>query len=147
MGSLSKYKVANLVLLFLVSLITIYSYYSLSIPCDGDFECRFEWKHSFLQPLYSGGLLLLAILAGLLLVPSDLFRKWLWYIFPIAMIHTVWWVSSISVYSGNILTPDRAQAAQSNMEFYGYITLAFVLGNLGFDWWKKYKNKKISQKA
>ena len=140
---LTPYKIINIVMLVVAALAIFYAHTNLKIPCpDGEtISCLYESKYAFLQPLYGGGLILSITLGGLLLVPSDLFRKWLWYIFPIAMIHTVWWISNISVYSGNILTPDRGQAARSNMEFYGVITLVFVLGHIFFWQYKKYKSR------
>ena len=141
MGSLSKYKVINIAMVLVSLLVYLVIELYFDKLCK-DSPCLYDYQYSYYDPVSVISFGLLIILIGLLLVPSDLFRKWLWYIFPIAMIHTIWWVSTISVYSGNILTPDRAQAAQSNMMFYGYITLAFVACNLGFDWWKKYKIKK-----
>ena len=144
MKFLSKYKIINVVMIIISALV----YFAVELYFDklcNDTSCLYDYQYSYYDPVSAIALGLLIILIGLLLVPSDLFRKWLWYIFPVAMIHTAWWVSNISVYSGNILVPDRGRAAQSNMEFYGVITIVFVLGHLAFYRYKRYKNRALQQ--
>ena len=135
------YKIVNLSLLLLVVVITYYAKNKLGISCPENqtIECLYEYKYALLQPIYSGAVILAFTLAALLLVPSDLFRKWLWYIFPLSLILTVYWVSQVSVYSSSVLSTTRGAAAELSMQFFALVALLYILAHLAYSWWKKGK--------
>lgn len=120
--------------------IGIFLYFKMGLCAD---RCSYESIHTFLKPIYQGSQILFAISAFLLFVPPHIFRKWLFYIAPVFVALTVWQVQDISVYAGGMLVVTRTQMAQIGMIALGAATLIFVLGHLGYDYWKK---KKTAQK-
>jgi NADH:ubiquinone oxidoreductase subunit K len=104
--------------------------------------CSVELKKGLLNPLHEGGKILAVVFGALLLVPSHIFRKWLFIVAPVMLLITYILVSDISVYSGNFLNPTRGKMAELCMIALAGITVVFVLAHLAYDYRKK---KKLSK--
>jgi hypothetical protein len=128
-----RYKLINIISCFIVALITLGVYYYIAQGYCID-NCSTELKKGVLNPIYSGGKLLTIILAILLLFPSHIFKKWLFFVAPPILLLTYVLVSGISVYSGNLLNPTRAQMAENCMILLAVVTALLVIGYLLYDW-------------
>lgn len=133
---ISLYKWIN-VILFLISFFVTYLIWFIfnSGECVG--VCSFEDIRGVMKPLYFGGKILTLIFAVLLFVPSHIFRKWLFYILPIFLVLTGYFVQDTSVYSSGIGHMSKAVIAENGMYLLGFVTLLFVLGHTVYDRKKK----------
>lgn len=133
-----KYKLINLAFFIIVSIITavIYLYVNQGNCID---NCSLELKKGILNPLFTGGKLLLIILGILLFFPTHIFRKWLFYIAPPVILLTFYLVQGISVYSGNLLNPTRGKMAENGMIILAVVTMMFIVTQLFLDWKRRIK--------
>lgn len=135
---LNTYKIINFVIMVVTCLIVIGIYYYVtSGQCINN--CSYELKQGLIDPIYSGGKWLVAVLGVLLIFPGHIFRKWLFYIAPPILILTWYLVQGISVYSGNLFNPTRAKMAENGMFVLAFVTTVFVLAQLYLDWKKRRK--------
>lgn len=93
----------------------------------------YKYFYAIYDPIYSGGKWLVVILGVLLLFPSRIFKKWLFFVAPPVLLLTYFLVQGISVYSGNLLNPTRAQMAENGMIVLAVITAVFVVISLLLD--------------
>lgn len=132
---MNKYKIINVILLAVVSVVIygIHYYIGEGYCRDG---CSLEFKKGILNPLLSAGKVLIPILAFLLLFPGHYFRRWLYYVLPIPLILTVIVVANISVHTSSITVTPRYLAAEYGMYVLGVCTVLFVLWQ-GWREWRK----------
>ena len=131
---------ANLAPFIFVGVITFIYYNLLAQPCSSagpGIDCLYDLKYAIYQPIYFGGRILVVILGLLFFVPTHIFRKWLFYIAPVIILITFYFVHGISVYSSGIMYISRAQMAENGMYFLALVTTVFVLGHLAYDYRKK----------
>lgn len=131
-----KYKIINILLTIGTGLVVagIYFYVTGGNCID---NCSYELKQGLIDPIYSGGKILVFVLAALLIFPRLIFKKWLFFIAPPIFVLTLVLVSNISVYTNSIVIPTRAKMSENMMEFLAIITVLFVVGHLIYDWKKK----------
>ena len=135
-----KYKLINITLFLSVLLLVgaLYVYVSQGYCLE---NCSLDLKKGIMNPLFSGGKWLAAILGILILFPAHIFRKWLFYVAPVVLLLTWYLVQGISVYSSNLLNPTRAKMAENGMMLLAGVTVVFVLAHLIYDWHKKKMSK------
>jgi hypothetical protein len=127
-----KYKKINLALLLVSSIILcaiivfVYLGYCLEF-------CSYGIKEGLIDPLYSGTKWFSATLVVLLIVPSHIFRRWLFYVAPLPIILTIFLVQNISIYSSGVLHISRGKMAENGMFVLGVVTIIFVVGHLIYD--------------
>jgi len=135
---LEKYKLVNLG--FLLIIIAVLAYMNINYDNwfrqDSDIIYIYKYYDGIFSPIFMGGKWLAGILAALLLLPSKLFRMWLFYIAPIFLLITFMLVRGISVYSTNLLNPTRGQMAENCMVVLAVVTAVYVVGKLIYDWKK-----------
>lgn len=131
-----KCKIINLILTVIVGVVVVAIYYYVTSGNCVD-NCSYELKQGLIDPIYSGGKILVLILAALLILPRQMFRKWLFFIAPPIFLLTCILVSNISVYTNSLVIPTRAKMAENMMEFLAIVTVIFVVGHLLYDWKKK----------
>lgn len=141
---LKTYKIINIGLLSLFGLLYLVIELYFDTLCT-EVLCLYEYQYSYYDPLSKISKCLVFMLVALLIVPSDIFRKWLWYVFPVMLIATTYVVSEVSVYSSGILSISRARTAELSMQFFALVTLLFVLGHLLYAWWGRYQMRKRPQ--
>ena len=90
-----------------------------------------------MKPLLAGGKVLVPILFLLLLLPAEIFRKWLWYIAPWSFAIVIYFVLDISVYSSGVMQIGRGNMASLGMKVLGVITAAFIVGHFGYQYLSK----------
>jgi hypothetical protein len=131
-----KYKLINLALFIIVLFIvvSIYVYVTQGHCID---SCSSDLKEGVMNPVFSGGRWFVGILGVLLLVPARIFRKWLFYVAPPVILLTYFLVQGISVHSGNLLNPTRAEMAENGIFVLAVTTAIFVIGHLIYDRRKK----------
>ena len=141
---LEKYKLINLGLLLVLLALLAYmnTNYENWFRPDTDIFYFYKYHDGIYRPLYVSATWLSGILAVLLLLPSKLFRVWLFYIAPPFLLLTYFLVKGISVYSTNLLNPTRGQMAENGMFVLAVVTAVYVVGKLIYDWKKNgLKNK------
>ena len=134
-----KYKFVNFSLLIVVVLLLAYmgAKYADWFKNTDDIYYLYNYRDGIYDPIFIGGKWLVTILGVLLLFPSRIFRKWLFYIAPVVLLLTWYLVQGISVYSSNLLNPTRAKMAENGMMLLALITVVFVIGHLVYDRRKK----------
>lgn len=134
-----KDKLINLGLFLVVLLIL--SYMSLNydewFKNTDDIYYLYDYRDAIYAPIFYGGKWLAGILGVLLLFPSRIFRKWLFYVAPPILLLTFFLVQGISVYSSNLLNPTRAKMAENGMILLAILTIVFVIGHIIYDWRKR----------
>lgn len=133
-----KYKLINLLLLILFAIVfsVMNSTYDRWFK-DADIYYIYDVFNGIYQPIMVAAKWLVGILAALLLFPSRIFRKWLFYIAPPIILLTYFLVQGISVYSSNLLNPTRAKMAENGMMLLAIVSIVFVAGHLVYEWRKR----------
>jgi hypothetical protein len=133
-----RYKLINIIL-FLVMLIafTIMNANYNKWFQNADISYVYRVFDAIYHPIMVATKWLACILGMLLLLPSHIFKKWLFFVLPIPLIATYWLVQNISVNSGGILHITRAQMAESGMIVLAVATGLFVAGHLLYDFKKR----------
>ena len=124
---LSPYKIINIILLVVVTLVwfSITYYYSSGLCLSQN--CTFEFRNGFLNPTQTAAFYLLPTLAVFLILPSHYFRRWLWYIASWALPLAVYLTAGQSVYT-TALFSSRTFFAQATMQMLFIITMIFIAG-------------------
>lgn len=137
-----KWKLINfgLFLLLLALFIVMYLNYKKWFQ-NTDIMDIYKSFDSFYHPVMVVSKWLAGIFAFFLIMPSQVFKKWLFFVALPIMLVIYYLVQSVSVFSGNLLNPTRAQMAEDGMIVLSGITIVFVLGYLVYDW----KKGRISQ--
>lgn len=131
---LKKYKILNVILFVLISILLAYMYVSYTKWFVGEGSYDFyKYYYAIYEPIYEGGKWLALILGILLFFPAYIFRRWLVYVAAPIILLTIYLVQEISVYSGNFLNPSRGQLAAYGMIVLAAITSVFVLVQLYFN--------------
>lgn len=131
---LDVYKLINIILLLTTVSTVIFMYLNYDSWCLGeDISCYYNFYDAIYNPLYSAGKILAVILMVLLIIPSHIFRKWLYYVAPVIILITINRVLAVSVYSSSIGSIDRIHMSQLGMYFLGVVTVIFVAGHLVYD--------------
>ncbi len=134
---LEKYKLINLGLL--LALLALLAYMNTNYenwfkgPEALDF---YKYYYAIYNPVFVSVTWLSGILAAFIILPSKLFRIWLFYIAPAFLLLTYFLVKGISVYSTNLLNPTRGQMAENGMFVLAVVTAVYVVGKLIYDWKK-----------
>ena len=131
-----KYKLINLSLFLSVLFVVVVLYVYVNQGFCSE-NCSIDFKKGIMNPVFLSGKWLAGILGVLLLFPSRIFRKWLFYVAPPVLLLTWYLVQGISVYSSNLLNPTRANMAENGMMLLAVITVVFVIGHLIYDRRKK----------
>lgn len=136
-----KYKLINLglFLIILAGLFYMKLNYEIWFRNTDDIYYLYDYRDGIYSPLFSGGKWLVANLGVLLVFPSRIFRKWLFYVAPPILLLTFFLVQGISVYSGNLLNPTRAKMAENGMFVLAVLTALLIIGHLISDWRNKRK--------
>ena len=133
-----RYKLMNISLSFIV--LVVFCVMSLNYNRwfqDADIDHIYKVFDAIYHPVMVSAQWLAAILGALILVPSRIFRKWLFYVAPPILLLTWYLVQGISVYSSNLLNPTRAKMAENGMMLLAVVTVIFVVGHLIYDRRKK----------
>lgn len=135
---LKKYKILNVILFVLISVLLAYMYasYTKWFVGEGSYDF-YKYYYAIYEPIYEGGKWLALILGILLFLPAHIFRRWLVYIAAPIILLTTYLVQEISVYSGNFLNPSRGQLAAYGMILLAIVTFIFVLITLLLSWKKR----------
>ena len=133
-----KYKIMNigLALMFFVLFLFVKANYGTWFSGNDDIVYIYKYYDGIYKPVLVGLTWLTGILAALLVLPSQIFRKWLFYIAPVFLFLTFVIVQGISVYSSNLLNPTRAQMVENCMIVLSVITVLFVVYQLVSIWRK-----------
>lgn len=133
-----KYKMSNIILFLSLFLLLTFMQSQYDVWFKGPEAFDFyKYYYGIYAPIFSGGKWLAGILGVMLFVPARIFRKWLFYVAPLILLLTLYLVQGISVYSGNLLNPTRAQMAENGMVVLAVVTVVFVVGHLLRDRRKK----------
>lgn len=137
-----KYKLINLGLVVALLLVWAYMNAKYAVWFKGPDALDF---YSYYYAIYSPIFVSVAWLAGIsgvfLVLPSRMFRLWLFYIVPVFIIATYFLVSGISVYSTNLLNPTRGQMAENCMVVLAVVSVFFVVGRVIYEMRKKKVNE------
>lgn len=126
-----KFKIVNIILFVLafVGHAVMYINYNRWFQ-SADIDYIYRVFDGVYHPVMVSLKWLAGILGVLLFVPSQIFRRWLFYIAPFFLLITFYFVQGISVYSGNLLNPTRAKMAENGMIVLAVVTFIFVAGSL-----------------
>ena len=143
---LEKYKLLNIIL-FLVSALT-YLYISINLRMwseGADAEYVYEKLVGIYHPLELASFWCAGILGVLLLLPSHIFKKWLFFVAPPILLTILFLVRGISVYANdplNPLHPTRGEMTENGMILLSLVSALFIAGQ----YYSYYKLKKRSGK-
>jgi len=134
---MSVYKKINIGLLVLTIVISIGAYLFWSYKCFG--ACSIDLIDTWLFPLYYGGRYLPVILGILVILPGEIFKRWLQYIFWWAAPLSLKLVYDINIHSGGILSVSKADMAESLAQLFLIVTIIFIVGYYLILWLNKRK--------
>jgi hypothetical protein len=133
-----KYKLVNVVSCVTVLVVfAVMNFFYNKWFQGADIDYLYKVFDSIYHPVMVAAKWLAVILGVLILFPSHIFRKWLFYIAPAVLLLTWYLVQGISVYSSNLLNPTRAKMAENGMMLLAAITVVFAIGHLVYDRQKK----------
>jgi hypothetical protein len=133
-----RYKLVNIILF--VAMLIVFTIMTTNYNKwfqNADIGYIYKIFDAIYHPIMIATKWLAGILGGLLLFPSHIFKKWLFFVLPIPLVVTYWLVQNISVNSGGVLHITRAQMAENGMIVLTMVTAVFVVGHLLYDRKKK----------
>jgi hypothetical protein len=99
-------------------------------------NCSVDLMRAIINPVSVGSPILAVVLFSLLFFPTDLFRRWSWYLGGPFLLITIWNISTIPTRGGSIISPTRVGMAELLMQILAGFTVLFIVGYYGLQWYK-----------
>ncbi len=135
-----KYKIINILFCLVTGMLALGIYLFITQGYCLD-VCSLDFKNGVINPVYSRSKGLFLILVVLTLFPSQIFRKWLFFVLPPMLVFIYLYVVNIPVHSSGFFSLTRSSATETGMIILAIVTTLFTLGYLVYDATSRVANK------